>query len=299
MRALSFTTLAIPTVFVLAAVAPSSAARPELSPRDAASARTQEVHRLQVRLDSVLTELRAHDVSRLTAVQRARRESLVEILEAYNDRGEFPHNYDFPGQAIPYFVDRETGVVCAVGHLLEQSGRRDIVDRVAAMNNNVWVRELAGDSAFTSWLDTHGLTLAEAARIQAPYIGDPPPMPTVVGNPFPTAASVALGGALIASYWNARPNAAGTSRVGNALGMIAGAAAIGTGAAVIGDRGTASMIGAASLSVGAASTWLATRNVIRYRRVAEQKRAAERASVAPVIPMDGSSGAGIMITLRF
>jgi hypothetical protein len=168
------------------------------------------------------------------------------------------------------------------------------------MNNNVWVPELAGDSAFTGWLDRHGLTLVEAARIQVPYMGDPEPTPRVArSDAFPTGTTIALGSALVASYWNARPNASGSSRVGNVLGVVAGAAAIGTGAASIGNDGASPTIGAASMVAGAASAWLSTRNVVRYRRLPEEKREAARASVAPIMPVDGSSGAGLMLTLRF
>jgi hypothetical protein len=300
MRASVVPLLAISGMLVLAAVAPSSAARPGAPSSAESAARAREVRRIQAHFDSVLTELADRDLSALTGAQRARRGALVETLRVYRDRGEFPHNYDFPGEAVPYFVDRGTGVLCAVGHLLATSGRRDIVDRVAAMNNNVWVGELATDSALASWLDTHGLTLAEAARIQVPYMGDPEPVPQVARDrDFPTGASLALGGALVASYWNARPNATGASRVANALGIMAGATAFAAGASSVGDGGASPTVGVASMVVGAASTWLSTRNIVRYRRIAEQKREAARASVAPVLPLDGSAGAGIGVTLRF
>ena len=325
MRPLHVAAVAIPLVLVLSAVAPSGAARPrdagveavtpssaprpgnaaaEAAPivdRNATLARANEIHRIRVHFDSVLTELTTRDVRALTGLQRARRDALVSILRAYRDQGAFPHNDDFPGEAVPYFVDRGTGVVCAVGHLLASSGRRDIVDRVAAMNNNVWVAELEGDAEFGSWLDDHGLTLDEAARIQVPYIGDEPmPTPRIArDDAFPTGTTIALGGALMASYWNARPNSAGASRVANALGMIAGASALGAGASSIGDRGAAPAVGAASMIAGAASAWLSARNVMRYRHTAEQKREAARATVAPLMPIDGSSGAGVSITLKF
>ena len=44
------------------------------------------------------------DMAALTNEQRARRASLLETLRVYRDRGAFPQNYDFPGQAVPYFV---------------------------------------------------------------------------------------------------------------------------------------------------------------------------------------------------
>ena len=310
MHPLRFAAVAIPVALFLSAVGPSDAARPELRPagvtpivdRAATFARSIEIHRIRVHFDSVLTELAERDVSTLNGLQRARRDALVSILRSYRDAGAFPHNYDFPGEAVPYFVDRGTGVVCAVGHLLASSGRRDIVDRVASTNNNVWVAELAGDTEFDAWLDDHGLTLTEAARIQVPYMGDevPPPAPRIArDDAFPTGTSLALSGALLASYWNARPNSTGASRVGNALGMIVGATALGTGASSVGGRGPAPAVGAATMIAGAASAWLSARNVMRYRHTAEQTREAARATVAPMMTIDGSSGAGVSITLKF
>jgi len=55
----------------------------------------------------------------------------------------------------------------------------------------------------------------------------------------------------------------------------------------------------ASIVAGAASAWFSGRNMVRYGRVAEQKREAARASVAPMLPLDGSTGAGVTVTLRF
>ncbi|HTE43613.1 MAG TPA: hypothetical protein VK636_00105, partial [Gemmatimonadaceae bacterium] len=124
------------------------------------------VEKNQMHFDSVLTELSGRDIGALTATQRSNRGTLVRELAAYSRRGVFPHNYDFPGRAVPYFVDRKTGTLCAVGNLLAFTGRRDVVDRVARANNNVWVDQLSADTAFAAWLDANGLTLHEAARIQ-------------------------------------------------------------------------------------------------------------------------------------
>jgi hypothetical protein len=128
----------------------------------------------------------------------------------------------------------------------------------------------------------------------------PPPAPRVArDDAFPTGTSIALGASLLASYWNARPNSAGASRVANAIGVIAGASALGAGASSISDRGAAPAVGAASMIAGAASAWLSARNVMRYRHTAEQKRQEARATVAPMMPIDGSTGAGVSISLKF
>ena len=274
-------------------------------------AHAAEVARIQRHFDSVLVELEARDVGALAPQARANRRALIGTLRAYRDRGAFPHNYDFAGQAVPYFVDQETGILCAVAHLLERTGRRDLVDRVAAADNNVWVPALAGDAEFAAWLHAHGLTLAEAARIQVPYVGDGPPEVTVVesrrSGPLSVGASVAGGTALAAALWNATGNAQGGSRLGNVLGFTSGVAAVGLGAAGLGDDGVSPALAAANVAVGAASVWLSTRAFRRHghhQRVAAEQRANERreaprASIAPVLPVGGESGAGLAVTVRF
>lgn len=257
-----------------------------------------ETARIRAHFDSVLAELPGRDVAALTSSQRARRSSLLGTLRAYRDAGVFPRNYDFPGEAVPYFVDRETGTLCAVAHLVASTGRRDIVDRVARTDNNVLVAQLAGDSAFGSWLDAHGLTLAEAARIQVPYDMVEDRAPASTQRAATAASSLALGSAAIASIWTARSNADGSSRLGNTLGVIAGIAAFGTGAATIGTNDRADVLGMTTMLAGATSAWLSTRGALRNHRAVAAKRESERATVAPVLPVDGKS-AGISLTLRF
>lgn len=71
---------------------------------------------------------------------------------------------------MPFFVDaRETR--CAMADLVESSGGRSIVDRVASRANNAFVRDLDSDEELRAWLADHDLTLAEAARIQPAYDG--------------------------------------------------------------------------------------------------------------------------------
>ena len=301
MRAPTVVAALAASLTLLGAVASSPAAGPAAHPD---AARAAEVRRIRAHFDSVLAELPARDVSRLTAEQRARRVALLDTLRAYRDRGEFPHNYDFPGQAVPYFVDRETGTLCAVAHLMAASGRRDLVERVARANNNVWVPELAADSAFTGWLDASGLTLAEAARIQVPYVIDDP-APTISSNRAYAAGSVVAGGAALgAAIWNARANVRGGSRIGNALGVTAGVAALGLGAAGIGQEGSNSRaLGVANVAAGAASLWLSTRGIMRHRHdVAARARAAtlaQRAAITPLLPTSREGGAGVAVALTF
>lgn len=294
---------------VVDTVAPTRAARPS-DPELAgvrATSRVVEVARIRAHFDSVLTELPARDLAALTPVQRGRRLAALATLRAYRDRGDFPHNYDFPGQAVPYFVDRGTGTLCAVAHLLAASGRRDIVDRVARTDNNVWVTALAGDTAFTAWLDATGLTLAEAARIQVPYVEswDESPAAVATRRPVYTAGSaLAFGGSVAMTVWNAHSNARGAGRVRNVLGAAAGAAAIGMGAAGLGMQDVPPAIGVANAAAGAASLWIATRGIVRHRHDLAAARArdaslARRAVVTPLLPVGRDAGAGVSVAIAF
>ena len=285
-----------------APVPPTATAAHRASPEHRA-----EVGRIRAHFDSVLAELDARDVGTLDAGRRSRRAALVATLRAYRDRGVFPHNHDFGRTPTPYFVDPETGVRCAVAHLLEASGRGDVVRRVAERDNNVWVPQLAGDSAFTGWLDESGLTLAEAARIQVPYVEEPPPASPSRGGSLSAASAASLGGALAASYLNLRANAPGGRRLGTALGLAAGATAIGLGSAGLAEGRVSPALGAANVAVGAASAWLATRGLLRHRRLAAERREATqrrtvdeapRATVSPMLPV-GGEGAGVAVSVRF
>ncbi|MGH7568482.1 MAG: hypothetical protein ACREL9_05860 [Gemmatimonadales bacterium] len=140
--------------------------------RDPAAAPTldPEVARIQRQLATVERELRDRDVSGLTPAQRAARVRSIEALHAYRLRGVFPKTPDFRDRAVPYFIDRY-GTRCALAYLIEQSGDRDFVGRVAASRGNAASAELADNPELLAWLRQNGLTLGEAARIQSAYLG--------------------------------------------------------------------------------------------------------------------------------
>ncbi len=269
----------------------------------------REVVRIQAHFDSVLIELAARDVSTLSASQRSARTSLMQTLERYRDRAVFPHNYDFSAPT-PYFIDRKTGTLCAVAHLLESSGRRDIVNRVARTNNNVWVADLAGDTALVSWLDEHGLTLAEAARIQIPYMS---PAEQQRQTTFMIAAPVSLAVATGTGVWNAMGNSRGQRRVGNLLGVTSGviAAALSSTVMMQPDVNTALYATAgAGVALGTTTAVLSARAMMRRGRYLAEKREAERAesltrrapvetSLAPILPVGRNGGTGLSLSVRF
>jgi hypothetical protein len=295
-----FAGLLVALCAVVASFVPARA-RTEITPA------TMEIRRIQAHFDSVLTELATGDVRELTVEQQLARGRIVETLRAYRDRGVFPHNYDFPGHAVPYFVDRETGTLCAVAHLLATTGRSDIVDRVAEANNNVWVPELAGDTAFAAWLRTNGLTLAEAARIQVPYVQPVSKaemrwnVAAILGTPL------AFSGAAVASVWNGIGNRDGRRTKLNAVGMVSGLAAVGFGAGILamnndGSSMVPGTIGSISAATGAVSVALSTRAIKRHRAfiAAEREAARQRqVSLVPVVPTAGASRAGLILNVSF
>jgi hypothetical protein len=265
----------------------------------------KEAQRIRAHFDSVLVELPARDLAALTVQQRARRTSLLETLRIYRDRGAFPKNYDFPGQAVPYFVDRKTGILCAVAHLLESTARRDIVDRVAATDNNVWVAQLASDTAFTGWLDASGLTLDEAARIQVPYTESSSAL-----NAYSLAsigtATVSLG----TTIWNATTNRDAKVPFVNALGLVSGMSSIALGIGATRQDDVPQGFAIANFGVGTVSMLVATSSIMRrqhlsaMRRAAEHQRhaAAEQSGIETTVTPTFSASqkvAGLLVQVRF
>ena len=270
-----------------------------------AGASAHEVDRIHAHFDSVLVELNQRDVSRFTFTQRGRRNSLIATLRSYNARAVFPHNYDFPGQAMPYFVDRVTGTRCAVAFLLESTGRRDIVQRVARAHNNVWVAQLVGDSAFVAWLDNHALTIDEAARIQVPYVSTATQTRNVA---FALTAPLAIGTAAAASVWNAWGNADGHRRFASVLGLTSGVLATTLGgllAAKSDAPGTFRGAAGAGAAIGGLSIALSARAMHRHGRFLSSERAAARTRadvetrITPIVPVGRNAGAGMAVSVRF
>ena len=287
-----------------------------------AAARETEVRRIRVHFDSVERELLARDVSHLTAAQRVARVRHIRTLHLYRERGIFPVNRDFPGQMVPYFVDA-TGRLCAVAHLLATSGRRDIVDRVAARRNNAWVAELADEPGLATWLDSAGLTLEEAARIQVPYAG-PPPSENVTAparrDGARLVASAAIGAAGASSLaWSLRrgPNESPRRGWGDALAVAAGGLALAAGATQLDERGAPLALGVVNTAVGAAAGGLALHRLIlggvapsHGSRAAGGHRSASAATgasgsalslaLSPALPVAGGGSApGVVVSLSF
>ncbi|HKY97244.1 MAG TPA: hypothetical protein VJL35_05255 [Gemmatimonadaceae bacterium] len=240
-------------------VAALAGARPHHEP----SARELEVKRLQHHFDSVDAELKSRDVSALSALQLARRAQLVSWLREYRDAATFPTNDKFTDPT-PFFRDKD-GVLCAMGYLIDRSGRSDIVNKVAATRNNAYIRELADDPALIAWLDSAGLSVAEAARIQPSYGGGPIIDDTdneKVDDDFALAA-IGLSSVSLAS---AAVNVVKPSYLSGFLGVIAGGAAIVVGANNLDENDGTDQVATATMAIGAASLGAGIYGLLEARR---------------------------------
>lgn len=210
-----------------------------------------EVSRLRAHFDSVDSELRARKVAGMSASQLRRRARLTAWLREYRNAGAFPVNDKFDSPT-PFFRDRN-GTLCAMAYLIDRSGRTDIVDKVAATRNNAYIAELADDPALIAWLDSSGLSVSEAARIQPAYNGFPdhPPQQRVDSD-FALAA-VGLGSV---SFASSAINIMRPSYVSGLLGIVVGAVSIGVGADHFDsnqgtDRVATAVVGLGAVSLGA------------------------------------------------
>jgi len=152
------------TVTALAAVV-APPARAQQRPLGAVEA---DRIRIRAHLAEVEAELRAADTSHLDPAQRAARAEQIERLRAYRLRGDFPHGSAAqPGPRVPTFIDAD-GRACAMGALVIESGHREVAEAIARAQNHARVPEIA-HPALGPWLEAHGMTLAEATRVQPTY----------------------------------------------------------------------------------------------------------------------------------
>ena len=230
----------------------------------APSAREMEVTRLERHFDSVDLELKSRDVSHYTASQRANRAKLVGWLRDYRNAGSFPTNEKF-AEARPFFRDSDD-VLCAMAYLITRSGRTDIVDKVAATRNNAYIRELIDDRALVDWLDTWGLTAAEAARIQPSYGGDGPIYGPGDDDYVETSFAVAALGLGSLSLATTAVNVVRPSYFTGVLGVIAGTASVLAGASYLGDSDGGDILAGSTIGLGAVSIGAGIYGILDARR---------------------------------
>jgi hypothetical protein len=136
--------------------------------------------RIQRHLAKVEAELRAAPTDHLSPELKAERLRNLDRLRAYRLAGEFPHNTDFVGQRVPYFIDDDDRA-CAVGHLVIESGATELAARVRADENNALLGDMRTDGLL-EWVQRSGLTAQECAKIQPAYCDCPEEEVPVCGS---------------------------------------------------------------------------------------------------------------------
>jgi len=284
--------LACLTLLISAAAAWESPSFPRLG-RD--SFQAGEAARLRRHFAVVERELLGRDVSSQSPAQRAARAKQVGLLRRYAAEGNFPRNEYLPGR-VPFFRDSR-GNLCAMAFLIAASGRGDIVDHVARTRNNAYVPALADEPGLAAWLDRHGLTLAEAARIQPTYGGcckgyEDPSTGYVV-------ATIAAGGlSSVSMLWNARSmDRLAGHRTRALIGLGSGAVNLGLGLAYVGkESGPRPALGVVNLAVGAGAMILGAR-ALSAKRHAEIAGSA-RLRLVPTVSAGASPRVGFAGRLR-
>ena len=132
-----------------------------------------ETDRLRAHFEWVLAVLRAQDTSALSAKSRARREATLAELEAYAERGAFPHNV-VSEEMTPAFID-DRGVTCAVAELMIRSGAGELAGRVRDRLNFASIGQMLAvmPDELEAWAARAGLTPVEMAMVQPAYCSEP------------------------------------------------------------------------------------------------------------------------------
>jgi hypothetical protein len=92
----------------------------------------------------------------------ARRAQMISWLRDYYEAGVFPTDTD--GKPISVFEDAH-GVRCPMAELIHRSGRGDLVDAIAAVDNKMRLVDVK-DGELYDWMASSGLTIEEIAMVQ-------------------------------------------------------------------------------------------------------------------------------------
>ncbi len=281
--------VAVCWVAVLVSVSPP-VPRESRSQQDA----LREIARVRHHLAGAEEVLVSREVSALTAAQRAARAHHVAGLRAYRQRGVFPHNHGPRGPRTPVFVD-EHGTRCAMAYLIECSGEKDLVSRIARSCNLARIRDLANDPALVVWLDRNGLTLDEAARIQPEYGGTIDEPSTSAGVWVATAVGAGASGTGIGL--NASIGSSQRKRnTRGLLGVACGAIGAGLGVPGLSAGGAAGLVGSIDIAMGLVSFGLGIRQLNARGEFGPRSSAH---SIVPVAWCDARGTRRVGLSMRF
>jgi len=136
----------------------------------------KDEERIQLHLHLVEKTLRQRDNTHLSSQQKVNRVHHLDVLRSYADNGIFPKNI-YHSKRQPYFVDH-LGTACAVGHLVRESGEKELVDLITKQDNYAYISDLVKYKKLSIWAEKNGFSLAELAWIQPGY----PPIPKQINQ---------------------------------------------------------------------------------------------------------------------
>jgi hypothetical protein len=130
--------------------------------------RTEESLRIATHLRYVEWYLRSVPVTHLSTEKIQSRNQMLDLLHQYREAGDFPSNFDFPGERRPCFIDRNKNI-CAVGYLIEQTAGRALAEKINATHQYEYITNMQSIPELQYWIEQSGLTLLECAMIQPSY----------------------------------------------------------------------------------------------------------------------------------
>lgn len=125
-----------------------------------------DIDRIQTHLLLVTHFLRTRQQEGLSADQAGNRLDMLNRLERYAYRAQFPINSGHSYRT-PYFIDHE-GTACAVGQLIIESGNKAFAERIQKEMNNAYLLDMPYEEIGT-WASVNGFTESELAWIQPTY----------------------------------------------------------------------------------------------------------------------------------
>lgn len=188
---------------------------------------SSETLRLQTHLKYVEKLLRSKDVASLTKEQKANRFEMLDLLNEYWTAAVFPKNYDYPGQRVPCFIDKD-GNVCAVGFLIEQTAGRQITEEINAKFKYEYLLAM-NDQTIDSWIQSSGFTKEECAMIQPTY--GPYPTDNGISHAYGISSSLlTVANVSLSTINGVQIKKGGNHKMIPILGIVSGVAQVSLGA---------------------------------------------------------------------
>jgi hypothetical protein len=126
----------------------------------------KEKYRLKVHFMFTEWALRRKNVDYLPVELQTKRLKHLEALHDYWTTGQFPLNTRH-AKVVPLISD-EAGTLCGMAHIVYEDGQHQLIHDLNCNDNTIRISQDIG-GALGEWIDTSGLTKAEAKQIQPSY----------------------------------------------------------------------------------------------------------------------------------